>query len=86
MSSNQRVIITNLDDDILDPERSLSGKSRIGNITIVRNTSHYMTQIQIIEGITTRSLAISRDANNYITSISESIICLDLTLIMVTRF
>ena len=71
MSANQRVILTNEEDDILDPEKSLAGKSRIGNITITRNVDNYMIKLEIVEGTTTRTITLTRDENNYLTNITE---------------
>lgn len=71
--SNQRTIITNEDDDILDPEANVSGKNRIGIITIIRDGSNYISSMVMVEGSTIRTLTIARNANNYITGISEAI-------------
>jgi len=49
------------------------GKSRIGFVEITRNSQGFITQIKITQGKTTRTITITRDAQNRIVSISETI-------------
>ncbi len=51
----------------------LSGSSRLGDVQIQRAGGGYINKITITQGGTTRELVISRDSNNLITSIAESV-------------
>ncbi len=51
----------------------LSGSSRLGNVAIERGVGGFMSKITITQAGTTRELAITRDNNDRVISISETI-------------
>ena len=52
----------------------LSGSSRLGDVVITRDINDYISNIAITQGGTTRNLAITRNGQNLITLIEETII------------
>ncbi len=50
-----------------------SGVSRLGSVTITRNASNYITEVEIIQANKTRTITVTRNSDDYITGLDEAI-------------
>jgi hypothetical protein len=72
MAGEARIIRTDKEEPALGVG-ILSGRTRLGNVEITRDSQGFITQIKITQDRVTRILTINRDSQKRIISITESI-------------